>query len=344
LLSEEHYEIIHEQLFPDPKNLHVIMPRQQFEVFMADFVWEDTWCDLNLARRILNCKTAAAEGKGDKSYKLPKPVRFPTPEFKELPQNRGVTTYFTTSRFQALVRLIEAAVYCRQYWAGLFYTDPAATFDLYFQAHSIAKSGNPLPAHLLPYARNWSFHEQRLFRVGDLLIRLLRQVRAEKFDLMVYRVIRGTLLPIMGQPFVDTNRLQSFCYSRGLEEGLSIEEIPKILVLHPDVDVACENEEVQEYARLVDEIARYKEEERQRLADIKTAKKAWKKATRGKLISSFLFERLLTIRQSSVWLQSSNAPSRRPWAGIRSPPAPIARNAPREGLALSLIPVRITRL
>jgi hypothetical protein len=283
LISDDHLDIILSQLFPS--NRYEVMTGPHFKVFMADFIKEATWCEKALGKKIVELQTSTEELRVGPYVDIQPPVRRVSPNFQALPMVHVPSDPSRDSRLKALAYLVEEMVYECNDWHGIYYEDASGTFSKYYEAWEQTRSGvaaEKLPSDLMEYHRDWTFHEQRLLRAGHLLLDLLRRVNAGVLNVMVYRVIRGTILGIQGQPFAEFDDIESLLYTKTSEPGLEVADIPQILILHPDLGISCPHDEAKHYSGLLANASRFEEEEKARLEDIEQAKQAFAKATGGK--------------------------------------------------------------
>ncbi|KAF2278695.1 uncharacterized protein EI97DRAFT_216963 [Westerdykella ornata] len=276
LLAAECGEIIITQLVPEGE--HQILPKQYFEVYLDFYVKEGIWCSQTLAQRILMLQVTPEELRLGPCVVLPEPVKSVAPQFQKLPIDLRSTTPVALSRFKQLLHLCEAVAYERKEWKGLAYDNGLKELQLYCAAFHATKGGQNPPADLMPHYRNWTYPEQRLLRAGELIARLLQEVNEGRFDLAIFQVIRGTLLNVRAQPYLDLEEFEKFFYSCGVEAGVQISEIPRILILHPEYDFQSQRDEERVFSGLLANSWRFQEEEAERLRELEMAKKAYAKA------------------------------------------------------------------
>ena len=202
--------------------------------------------------------------------------------FFGLPLRAGarVNKHFESFRYLQLLVLIEAATFGHKEWRDQLYNDAEGSFECYYKAYEYTSQGLKVPASLMDNARDWSPAEQRLLRRGNAVLKLRQQLEKRSLtDPAILMKVRQSLVECQG----DIDQLEIFLYHRACFEstsGLKAIDIPEILILHPDLDKDIENygNEEQILYGLTLEASRFVNAEVQRKAELKAAKKAFKKS------------------------------------------------------------------
>ncbi|KAF2865467.1 hypothetical protein BDV95DRAFT_672605 [Massariosphaeria phaeospora] len=218
--------------------------------------------------------------------------RFASLPFVELPLTTGdgddLEDPFVQCRRVKLLHVIEAAVYRRPDWRGVFYPDALGTLNNYYAAFAHQRETSslplPLPAHLAPYVRAWTFREERLLRAGYAVGQLLTSyLTGTMADYGILKVVRGSLVPLRGQPYWDSTDLASFLYARYEGTGLQIRQIPDIVVLHsqPASDIVNPADERKVLGTLQADALEFETEEKERLREIESNRKSFEKMVKA---------------------------------------------------------------
>jgi hypothetical protein len=186
------------------------------------------------------------------------------------------------SRHEKLEELIKAVVYERESWHGTEYPNAAHTLESHFQANKLTQAGSPIPDALHEYVRDFSFVEQRQLRRGQYVAELLTRHNAWEIPLDVFREIRGTLIPSYGQPNIraaEDWRTFLYHWASSSENGIEVNEIPHLQILHPEYDECLLNvaQEAKMFSGMVAEYLRFQDDEEAHVVEIKKAKKALRK-------------------------------------------------------------------
>lgn len=278
-LHDEDYTDFLDQLMP--MRAEDLLSPAHFEVFVESVVKENTWCTPGRAIQLLELQNSAEEFHAGPAAQVPMLVSYPPVLFRKLILRNG------SNRYQQLANLIKAAVYERKEWGGVLYDDALGEAKQYFTVYELF-TVEEVPYHLSGYYRDWSYQEQRLLRSFGLVSNLLQQVNKGTLDFYVFKMIRGALIKLPGQPSMGFDMLERFLYCRHVDAGLKLEDIPKIMILHPKVvadakpELTCLEDEAQIWKGILATFHRFEEEEEVRMLDLKLAKKAYKKAMGGK--------------------------------------------------------------
>jgi hypothetical protein len=275
-------EDLMDQLFPQEAD-H-IMGRVDLANFLNGLV-EAGSLNSEVAGNIEAIQMSVQEFKAEHKFVLapfvPAPRRVPR-TFFELPLRAGarVNEHFESARYLQLLILIEAATFGHKEWRGGRYNDAEGSFGCYYKAYEYRSQGLEVPASLIDNMRDWSSAEQRLLRRGNAVLKLReRLAKGYLTDPTIFMKVRQCLIEDQG----DLEPLEVFLYHRACFEstsGLKAINIPEILILHPDLDKEIEEKgnENQILYRLMVEASRFVDAEIQRKAEIKAAKKAFKKS------------------------------------------------------------------
>lgn len=276
-MDEEELEILKGQLFPtDSKD---IADPTFFRVFIADFVKHGLWCNPTFGEKIVELQTTREEHDLGPLVDAPEPMSRVYTDFERLPVG-------DKSRSRALTHLIEATVYECPEWKGVRYGDATRTFELYYAAWRLSRTGTGDPYPLEQYYRDWTYDEERLLRAGFLVLKFLRRVNEGDFSPLHFRDIRSTFFRVPFQPHCRSDEFGGFLYNHanldGSDQGIAVADIPRLLVLHPDLKFCCELEELERYNEFLETAQEFEEEERLRLQQIEEAKVAFTKKSRSK--------------------------------------------------------------
>jgi hypothetical protein len=286
-ISEDELDYIVSQLFPSRSDK--LLEPTYWKVYLADFVKDGTWCEPEFGKVLFNLQTTDEELRVGPYVFVRPTVRLVTASFLQLPLEEEVSSGRSTySRLDALASLVCSMVYDSPDWRGMHYRDATSAFTKYFQAYELTNSGmtdkDQLPSRLRAYYRDWNFEEQRILRLGHVLLELLNRVYAGELDIMAYRLIRGTLFGVPGQPGCSFRNFEKFLYTKSADPGLEIADIPRLLIFHPELDFCCALHEERRLSGMLDEVERFEREEAVRIRDLEESKKAWAKAVGRKLI------------------------------------------------------------
>ncbi|ORY01808.1 hypothetical protein BCR34DRAFT_618216 [Clohesyomyces aquaticus] len=279
VLHESDAELIILQLFPQEGRK--VLRLACFEILLDTLVQSENLTHAR-AQRLFDLAPTLEEFLRLPNKTRPHAPLYALPEFEQLQMEFGPRSdEFSVSRYKALVQLVEAAAYKRHDWEGIHYSDPVATLKQYYDAFEQNRQGLPVTEGILPYARDWTFAEQHVLRRGYLVTRLAEAIN----DFSLFKIIRGSLVGIPGQPINDLFDLQGTLYARAADSGLRISDIPKILILHPerDSDTLVIEKEARIYSGLLADSWRFEEEEQDRLADIERAKVGFRKHKRSEM-------------------------------------------------------------
>ncbi|KAF1962151.1 hypothetical protein CC80DRAFT_542478 [Byssothecium circinans] len=178
-------------------------------------------------------------------------------------------------------------------WHDTWYPDPLTSFQDYYQAYkfTVNNPSKPLLTGLRQYARVWDFVETRVLERGAIVLDLLERFNAGEInDFSMISVIRGSYFPMTLQPGFDKrSHLSKDLYRQVLGSGISLKEIPGIVMLLPcyDSKFLHDTEKVRRVGeKVVNELQAFHTLEDQRQKAIEQAKKELKATIKANRIGS----------------------------------------------------------
>ncbi|KAF2123103.1 hypothetical protein BDV96DRAFT_561970 [Lophiotrema nucula] len=160
------------------------------------------------------------------------------------------------AREQDLLRLVQAACYGLDDWEQIIYPDAVTSLRNYCQAfyrHRSLYSDQEPSVPILPFERNWTLQETAMLERGHLVCNLREQVEKGKLNFNIFKLIRGSLVPMELQPYYSANRLAELLQMKGQDSssGVGHELAGHVLALHSDNFGA--NEERSDYEKFITE-------------------------------------------------------------------------------------------
>jgi hypothetical protein len=264
-------DTVSENVFPS--SLEMLMDAEGFKLFL-DVLTEGGFITTAGAQSIWKAQNSKDELLAGYLYTPPSTIASHRPlnSFSAIPLSSGA------QRYHALQRLVEAAVYKRRIWKGTHYGDAAASLNECIMTYAYTRQGVEVPRHLVDEVRDWTHDEQRLLDRAIMVMEYRKRLDMRLLSFSVFKIIRESLVGL-NDLFLSFKGLNTALYSKASdqESGLTVSEVPGILIMHPKFDVetkyfAGKRDKLNELLAVAYE---FQKAENERLADIKAAKKAF---------------------------------------------------------------------
>ncbi|KAF2710245.1 hypothetical protein K504DRAFT_501516 [Pleomassaria siparia CBS 279.74] len=259
-----------------PRNVSEILPYATFETLVDSLSCNGGGLDAHTAGHIKDRWTSVEQFQDGWEWRRPVEPQS-LQRFVEIPKEGNVYEKGSkeTTRYTALRRLIESAIYECKDWKGTFYASAASSLERYHAALMSSRKDKELPRKLQRYKRDWTFREQRLLRRGAIVLKLTKQHKAGKVEEVVLNKVRKALIQFDKAHFNDVYDLEQdlIDVASDPECGFNAQDMPDYLVLHPEFDeeLASEDDEAVKMEHYMAETVDFIEAEAVRLKDIENA-------------------------------------------------------------------------